>query len=147
MPRPQSAARHGEVVAVDRRLAARQLARGEERVTCTRGAQEHAPVAEAVGLGLAAVVAQTDEGVLAGHQDVVGIDGRRHVAATSTRASLKHAPSEMSAWCAGQSADTVWPLSLVASQAPLSVETTPRGTASLILSGRWISPGPLETRP
>src|SRR5439155_1290717 len=74
-----------------------QLALGEERVARPRGAPEHAPVAEAVGLGLAAVVAQTDERVLAGHQDVAGIDGRRHVAATSTRASLKHAPSEMSA--------------------------------------------------
>src|SRR5881628_2929522 len=139
-------ARHGEVVAVDPHLAARQLALGEERVARPRGAPEHAPVAEAIGLGLAAVVAQTDERVLAGHEDVVGIDGRRHVAATSTRASLKHAPSEMSAWCAGQSADTVWPLSLVASQAPLSVATTPRGTASLILSGRWISPSSLKTR-
>src|SRR5207249_4608447 len=94
-------ARHGEVVAVDPHLAARQLALGEERVARPRGAPEHAPVAEAVGLGLAAVVAQTDERVLAGHQDVAGIDGRRHVAATSTRASLKPAPSEQSASCAG----------------------------------------------
>src|SRR5881628_3826833 len=139
-------ARHGEVVAVDPHLAARQLALGEERVARPRGAPEHAPVAEAIRRGLTAVVAQADERVLAGHQDVVGIDGRGHVAATSTRASLKHAPSEMSAWCAGQSADTVWPLSLVASQAPLSVATTPRGTASLTLSGRWISPRSFHTR-
>src|SRR5213596_1783762 len=139
-------ARHDETVAVDPHLAARQLALGEERVARPRGAPEHAPVAEAVGLGLAAVVAQTDERVLAGHQDVAGIDGRRHVAATSTRASLKHAPSEMSAWCAGQSADTVWPLSLVASQAPLSVQTTPRGSASLMRSGRRISPRSFQIR-
>src|SRR2546428_548258 len=139
-------ARHGGVVAVDPRLAARQLTLGEERVTRSRGAPEHAPVAEAVGLGLAAVEAQADERVLAGHQDVIRIDGRGHAAATSTRASLKHAPSEMSAWCAGQSAETVWPRSLVASHAPLSVATTPRTTASLILSGRRISPRSFQTR-
>src|SRR2546427_806845 len=138
--------RHRGVVAVDPRLARGELALGEERVTRTRGAPEHAPVAEAVGLGLAAVLAQADERVLAGHQDVIRIDGRGHAAATSTRASLKHAPSEMSAWCAGQSAETVWPRSLVASHAPLSVATTPRTTASLILSGRRISPGSFQTR-
>src|SRR5207245_703893 len=123
-----------------------QLDLREERGTRTRGAPQHAPVAEAVGLGLAAVLAQADERVLAGHQDVIRIDGRGHAAATSTRASLKHAPSEMSAWCAGQSAETVWPRSLVASHAPLSVATTPRTTASLILSGRRISPRSFQTR-
>ena len=38
----------------------------------------------------------------------------------------------MSAWSAGHSADTVWPLSVVAIHAPLSEQTTPRGMMSVI---------------
>src|SRR5439155_545851 len=71
--------RHGGVVAVDTGLAAAQLALGEQGVAGAGGAPQDAPVAEAVGLGLPAVVTQADERVLSGHQDRVGIDGWSHV--------------------------------------------------------------------
>src|SRR5207253_5483339 len=52
----------------------------------------------------------------------------------------------MSAWSAGHSAETVWPLSLVAIQAPLSVQTTPRGITSVTRSGNRTSPRSFHTR-
>ena len=52
----------------------------------------------------------------------------------------------MSAWSAGHSAEMVWPLSLVAIQAPLSEQTTPRGITSVTRSGSRTSPRSFQTR-
>src|SRR5262249_8103958 len=80
-------------------------------------------------------------------EDHLTLAGRRpdQRDATSTRVSLKQAPPEMSAWWPGTNAETVWPLSLVRNQTPLSVDTTPGRTASVIRSGRWISPRSVHT--
>src|SRR5262249_10762610 len=52
----------------------------------------------------------------------------------------------MSAWCVGASEETVWPLSLVFIQAPLSEHTTPGRTASVTRTGRCTSPRSFQTR-
>src|SRR6266436_5476906 len=80
-------ARHALEACRSPRVSA-HLALGEQGVAGTGRAPQDAPVAEAVGLGLAAVVTQADERVLSGHQHRVGIDGWSHICATSTRASL-----------------------------------------------------------
>ena len=64
-----------------------------------------------------------------------------YAAATSTRVSLKQAPSAMSARSSAETnAEIVCPVRLVDSQAPFSLATTPRGTLSVICNGRITSP-------
>src|SRR5205823_3145917 len=71
-------ARDGSVVGIDAHLALGERTLDEERVAAAGGAPEHAPVAQAVRLGLAAVGAQADERVLAGHEDVGRVHGGWH---------------------------------------------------------------------
>src|SRR5207249_5648035 len=67
-------------------------------------------------------------------------------APTSTRVSLKQAPSAMSARVSAEtSAEIVCPVRLVDSQAPFSLATTPRGTLSLICNGKITSPRSFHT--
>src|SRR5215469_3013789 len=66
---------------------------------------------------------------------------------TSTAVSLEQAPSARSARASAETkALMVWPVGLVASQAPFSDATTPGGTASVILSGRITAPRSFHTR-
>src|SRR5262249_17216984 len=65
-----------DVVAVDADASLRERALEEQGVAGARRAPEHAPVARAGGQRGAAVRAQPDEGVLAGHGGFVRVNGR-----------------------------------------------------------------------
>ena len=69
-------ARHRDVVAVDADPPVGERALEEQRVAAARRAPQHPPVARAVGQRLAAVGAQPDEGVLAGHHHLVRVNWR-----------------------------------------------------------------------
>src|SRR5262249_44401882 len=66
-----------DVVAVDADASLRERALEEQGVAGARRAPEHAPVARAVGQRGAAVRAQPDEGVLAGHEDFGRVNRRQ----------------------------------------------------------------------
>src|SRR6185295_5716730 len=69
-------ARDRFVVGVDLYLSFRQLALHEQGMTGARRAPQHSPVAHPVGLGLAAVGAESNEGNLACHKHFDRIPGR-----------------------------------------------------------------------
>src|SRR5262249_52439630 len=75
--------------AVDPRLAAGQLRLDQENVTGSRRTPEHAPVAPAVGKRLATIVTQSDERVLAGHEDVVRIHRTGHIELLASESRLR----------------------------------------------------------
>ena len=69
-----------------------------------------------------------------------------HAASTSTRVSLKHAPSARSARSSAETrALIVCPVTLVVNQAPFSEETTPGLMASVMCSGKITSPRSFQT--
>ena len=87
-------ARDGGIVGVDARLAVGQVGLHEQRVARAGRAPQHPPVAGARGQRLAAVGAQADEGVLAGHEDGVGIDRWwRHVRSLLIRSRAPRPPA------------------------------------------------------
>ena len=81
---------HRDVVAVDVHLPFGQFALHEQGVPGAGRTPQHPPVAGAVGHRLSAVVAEANEGVLAGHQDLMGVDGG-HVCILTVRAAQRAA--------------------------------------------------------
>ena len=71
-------ASHRQVIAVDLHPVLDQRRFEEQRVARARGAPQHAPVADAGRVRLPAVGAETNEGILHGHEEGGGINGQRH---------------------------------------------------------------------